>query len=161
MWLGIAYAVSVVSQSIHTSNEDNMNWVLRILRYLKNVLGKGLLFKKEGELSIVGYTYLDWVGNQIDKRSTFGYFIFVERNLITWWSKKQKVVSKSSVKAEFRGTTRVSCKLWWIRKVLRDMRINYEEVIIFYCDNKYAIEVVHYPVQLDRTKHVEVDYNFI
>ncbi|KAB2617626.1 hypothetical protein D8674_013495 [Pyrus ussuriensis x Pyrus communis] len=66
----IAYAVSVVSQFMHSPSEDHMAAVMRS------------------------------VG---DRRSTSGYFTFVGGNLVTWRSKKQKVVSRSSAEAEFRG----------------------------------------------------------
>lgn len=73
----------------------------RILRYLRNALGKGLLFSKSDSLDMVGYTYSDWVGDQIYRRSTSGYFIFVGGNLVTWRRKNQKVIAQSSVEAKF------------------------------------------------------------
>ncbi|RVW94373.1 Retrovirus-related Pol polyprotein from transposon RE1 [Vitis vinifera] len=40
---------------------------------------------------------------RILRRSTSGYFTFVGGNLVTWKSKKQNVVARSSAEAEFRG----------------------------------------------------------
>ncbi|CAL8152358.1 unnamed protein product [Prunus armeniaca] len=65
-------------------------------RYLKSALGKGLMFSKNGDLEVVGYTYADWIGSITDRRSTSGYFTFVGGNLVTFQSKKQNVVSRSS-----------------------------------------------------------------
>ena len=79
----IAYAVSVVSQFMHTPSEEHMNAVYRILRYLKCALGKGLLFSKNDASNIEGYTDSDWAGDKTDKKYTFGYFTFVEGNLVT------------------------------------------------------------------------------
>ncbi|WJZ82183.1 hypothetical protein VitviT2T_001965 [Vitis vinifera] len=42
----LAYALSVVSQYMHNPGEQHMNAVMRILRYLKNASGKGILFAK-------------------------------------------------------------------------------------------------------------------
>ena len=92
----IAYAVSVISQFMHNSSEDHMGAVIRILRYLKLSPGKGILFSKIAHLNIEGYTYSDWAGNILDRKSTSGYFTFVGGNLVTWMSKKQKVVALSS-----------------------------------------------------------------
>ena len=97
----IAYAVSVVSQFMHNPSEDHMGAVIRILRYLKSSLGKGLLFSKNAHLDIEGYTDADWARNILDRKSTSGYFTFVGGNLVTWRSKKQKVVALSSAEAEF------------------------------------------------------------
>ncbi|RDY02144.1 hypothetical protein CR513_14444, partial [Mucuna pruriens] len=83
----IAYAVSVV--------------VERILQYLKASPGKGLLFKKEGTLSMEIYTDVDYAGSVVDRRSTSRYCMFLGGNLVTWRSKKQNVVARSSAEAEF------------------------------------------------------------
>ena len=55
----IAYAVSVVSQFMHSPSEEHMDAVYRILRYLKCAPGKGLLFSKNNVSNIEGYTDYD------------------------------------------------------------------------------------------------------
>ncbi|KAM2593818.1 hypothetical protein TB1_042916 [Malus domestica] len=84
----ITYAVSVVSQFMHSLSEDHMAAVMRILSYLKGAFGKGLIFRKHGHLEVKEYTDADWAGNITDRRSTSGYFTFVGGNLVTWRSKK-------------------------------------------------------------------------
>jgi hypothetical protein len=138
-----------------------MDAIYRILRYLKGAFGKGLLYSENGISNIKGYTDADWAGDQITRRSMFGYLNFVERNLITLRSKKQKVVARSSVEAEFRGMAQGICELLWIKSILKDLEIKYMNHINLYCDNKAAIQIAHNPVQHDRTKHVEVDRHFI
>ncbi|RVW58364.1 Retrovirus-related Pol polyprotein from transposon RE1 [Vitis vinifera] len=97
----LAYALSVVSQYMHNPGEQDMNAVMRILRYLKNAPGKGILFAKNVDhQSIEVYTDADWAGAVDDRRSTSGYFTFVGGNLVTWKSKKQNVVARSSAEAE-------------------------------------------------------------
>ena len=83
----------------------------RILRYLKSAPGRGLLFSKKEVQYIKGYTDSDWAGNQTYRRSTSGYFTFVEGNLVTWRSEKQKVVTRSSAEAEYRGMAHGVCEL--------------------------------------------------
>ncbi|WJZ90013.1 hypothetical protein VitviT2T_009191 [Vitis vinifera] len=100
----LAYALSVVSQYMHNPGEQHMNAVMRILRYLKNAPGKGILFAKNVDhQSIKVYTHADWASAVDDRRSTSGYFTFVNGNLVTWKIKKQNVVPHSSAKAEFRA----------------------------------------------------------
>ncbi|CAL9024234.1 unnamed protein product [Prunus brigantina] len=79
----IAYAVSVVSQFMHSPSVSYRNLVNQILRYLKSATGKGLMFSKNGNLEVVGYIDADWPGSITDKRSTSGYFTFVGGNLVT------------------------------------------------------------------------------
>ena len=42
----IAYAVGVVSQFMHNPQEDHMEAVMRIIRYLKGTPGRGIVLKK-------------------------------------------------------------------------------------------------------------------
>nr|GEX41132.1 putative ribonuclease H-like domain-containing protein [Tanacetum cinerariifolium] len=97
----IAYAVGVVSQFMHQPQKNHMKAVMRILRYLKGTTGHEVLFKPNGHLVTQLYTDADWAGDKGNRRSTSGYFTIVGGNLVTWRSKKQKVVSLSSAEAEF------------------------------------------------------------
>ena len=67
--------------------------------------------------------------------------MFVGGNLFTWRSKKQKVVAKSSAKAEFRGMSHGVCELLWLKKLLRDLGFKPKGAMKLYCDNKAAIEI--------------------
>ncbi|RVW37281.1 Retrovirus-related Pol polyprotein from transposon TNT 1-94 [Vitis vinifera] len=158
----LAYALSVVSQYMHNPGEQHMNVVMHILRYLKNAPGKGILFAKNVDhQSIEVYTNADWAGAVDDRRSTSGYFTFVGGNLVTWKSKKQNVVARSSAEAEFRGMALGLCEALWLRLLLQDLGYLSRQPIRLFCDNKAACDIAHNPVQHDRTKHVEVDRFFI
>lgn len=78
-------------------------------------------------------------------------------NLVTWRSKKQKVVALSSAEAEFRGIAKGLCELLWLRRLLIEICFAPSCEIELFCDNKAAINISHNLVQHDRTKHVEVD----
>ncbi|CAL8157464.1 unnamed protein product [Prunus armeniaca] len=151
--------LSVVSQFMHSPSEDHMGAVMRILRYLKVTPGKRLMFCKNGHTDVEGYTDVDWAGSVTNRRSMSGYFTFVGGNLVTWRSKKQKVVSRSS--AEYRGMAQGVCELLWLRRLLRDLGFGPQKPMDLYCDNKAAIAIAHNPMQHDRTKHVEVDRHFV
>jgi len=157
----IAFAVSMVSQFMHSPGPEHFEAVYRILRYLKGSPGKGLLFEKHGHLQIEVYTDADWAGSITDRRSTSGYCTFVGGNLVTWRSKKQNVVARSSAEAEFRSVAHGICEVLWIKRILDELKVSSPSPIKAYCDNKAAISIAHNPVLHDRTKHVEVDKHFI
>jgi len=153
--------VNVVSQFMHDPRKLHMDVVERILRYLNSTHGKEILFSNHGNLKVERYTDADWTCSKDDRRSTFGYFTFVEGNLVTWRSKKQPVVARSSVEAEFRDMALGVCELMLIKIVLLDLGFKQNETMSLYCDNTSAIAIAHNPVQHDRIKHVEIDKHFI
>ena len=158
----LAYALSIVSQFMHNPGEQHMNAVMRILRYLKSAPRKGILFTKNVDCqSVDAYSDADWAEAIDDRRSTSRYFTFVGGNLVTWRSKKQNVVARSSAKAEFKGITLGICEALWLRLLLMDLGYLHRQPIRLYCDNKAACDIAHNPVQHDRTKHLEVDGFFI
>jgi hypothetical protein len=138
-----------------------MGAVIRILRYLKGTSSKGVFYRKNGHLELQAYTDADWAGDRDDRKSTLGYFTLIAGNLVTWRSKKEKVVSLSSAEAELRGVAKGIQEILWLRKLLTDLGFAPTESCKLYCDNRAAINISENPVQHDRTKHVEVDRHFI
>ena len=157
----IAFAVSLVSQFMHQPKEAHLQAALRIVQYLKGTPGRGILFKRNKSVSLEAYTDADYAGSVVDRRSTTGYCTFLGGNLVTWKSKKQSVVARSSAEAEFRAMAQGICELLWLKIILEDLKIRWDEPMRLYCDNKSAISIAHNPVQHDRTKHIEVDRHFI
>ena len=157
----IAFAVSMISQFMHCPFEEHLEAANRILRYLKSCPGKGLLFRKGGKKEVEAFTDADYAGSDVDRRSTSGYCTYVWGNLVTWRSKKQGVVARSSAEAEYRSMANGVCELLWIRRVLEELKMEIDLPMKLFCDNKAAISIAHNPVQHDRTKHVEVDRHFI
>lgn len=92
--------------------------------------------------------------NILDRKSTSSYFTC--RNLVTWRSKKQKVVALSSAKAVFKGMAKGLCQLLWIKRLLTEVGFAPKSKMKLFCDNKVAINISHNPIQHARMKHIEV-----
>ncbi|XP_071902889.1 uncharacterized protein [Coffea arabica] len=157
----LAYAVSVVSQFMHNPSDQHMNAVNRILAYLKSAPGKGVLFSKHEHFDVVGYTDSDFAGSKLDRKSTSGYLAFVGGNLMSWKSKKQNVVSLSSAEAEYRAMHHAITELSWLKILLKEIGFSPKGSMVLFCDNMAAIKIANNPIQHDRTKHVEIDRNYI
>ncbi|RVW90647.1 Retrovirus-related Pol polyprotein from transposon RE1 [Vitis vinifera] len=149
--LDIGFAVSAVSQFMHSPTEEHMEAVYRILRYLKMTPGKGLFFRKTENRDTEVYSDADWAGNIIDRRSTSGYYSFVWGNLVTWRSKKQSVVARSSAEAEYRALAQGICEGIWIKRVLSELGQTSSSPILMMCDNQAAISIAKNLVHHDRT----------
>ncbi|RVW16796.1 Retrovirus-related Pol polyprotein from transposon RE2 [Vitis vinifera] len=115
------YAFDILEETVNSySHHVISHWdaVIRILRYIKRTPGQGVLYKNRGHTQVVGYIDADWAGSPTDRRSTSGYCVFIGGNLISWKSKKQDVVARSSAEAEYRAMTLATCELIWLRHLL-------------------------------------------
>ncbi|XP_057989379.1 uncharacterized mitochondrial protein AtMg00810-like [Hevea brasiliensis] len=118
----ISFAVSVVSQFLQAPCSSHWDAVIRILRYIKGAPGQGLLYEDRGHSQIIGYSDADWAGSPSDRRSTSGYCIMIGGNLISWKSKKQDVVARSSAEAEYRAMALATCELIWLKQLLQELK---------------------------------------
>ena len=140
---------------------DDVFAVIRILRYIKSTPGQGVLYENRGHTQVIGYTDTDWAGSPTDRRSTSGYCVFIGGNLISWKSKKQHVVARSSAEAEYRAMALATCELIWLRHLLQELRFGKGEQMKLICDNQATLHIASNPVFHERTKHIEVDCHFI
>ncbi|XP_024041989.1 uncharacterized protein LOC112099121 [Citrus clementina] len=99
----IAFAVSLVSQFMHSPREAHFVAVNQILQYLKSTPGNGFYFEKGEKRNVEAFVDADWAGNIMDRKPKTGYCTKLWGNLVTWRSKKQTVVARSSAEAEFRA----------------------------------------------------------
>jgi hypothetical protein len=157
----IAYVVHLVSQFMSAPRSTHYATVLRILRYVKGTMFHGLHFSSHSSLELWAYSDADWAGDPTDRRSTTGYCFLLRTSLISWRSKKQSVVARSSTEAEYRAFADTTSELLWLRWLLSDMGVPQSTSSPIHCDNRSAIQIAHNDVFHERTKHIEIDCHFI
>ena len=153
--------MNVVSQFLQSSCDGHWDTAVCILRYVKGTPGQGVLYENICHTQIVGYSDADWADLPIDRRSTLGYCVFIGGNLISWKSKKQDVVAKSSAEAEYCAMALATCELIWLKHLLQELTFGKDEQMKLICDNQAALRISSNPVFHERTKHIEVDCHFI
>ena len=119
-----------------------------------------ILYPKRSSFDLVGYSYSDYAGDKVDRKSTSSTCQFIGRSLVSWSSKKQNSVSLSTAEAEYIVAGSCCAQLLWMTQTLKDYGIHVKHVPLL-CDNAIAIKIGHNHVQHSRTKHIEVRHNFI
>lgn len=112
----IWFVVSMESCYMTSHTKAHMKVMIRNLQYLKGTPDRGLHFKKNPNSENWSKTH--WAGCILDRKSIIYYFSFVWGNIVTWRSKKQSVVARSSEEAEFKAMTRGICEWIWMKKIL-------------------------------------------
>ena len=99
--------------------QNHLQAAKRILRYLQGTLHFGIAFTS-GPISLSAYNDSDWDGDPVDRRSLTGMVLFFGNSPISWSTKKQGIVSRSSIEVEYRALASTTAELYWIRMLLRD-----------------------------------------
>ncbi|GJX47406.1 ribonuclease H-like domain-containing protein [Tanacetum coccineum] len=133
----------------------------RVLRYLRGTTHLGLQLFRSSTSQLTAYSNADWAGSPATRRSTLGYCVFLGDNLLTWSSKRQEKLSRSSAEAGYRGVTNAVAETSWIRNLLRELHIPLSIATLVYCDNVSTVYMSANPVQHQRTKHIEIDIHFV
>lgn len=157
----IAFSVNKVSQYMHNPTTNHWAAVKRIWRYLNGSSSHGLTLRPDSSFSLHAYCDADWAGCPDDRRSTSGFCIYFGSNLISWSSKKQPTVSRSSTEAEYRSLAITSAELIWVQFLLAELHFFLSSPPVLWCDNIGATFLASNPMFHARTKHVEIDYHFV
>ncbi|XP_028096073.1 uncharacterized protein LOC114295991 [Camellia sinensis] len=99
----IAYAIHIVNQFMAAPRSPHYNALVRILYYLKGTMFHGLHYSAYSSIQLHTFSDADWVGDPIDRRSTIGLCFFLGDCLISWRSKTQTLVARSSTEAKYRA----------------------------------------------------------
>lgn len=157
----IAYAVNRVFPFMHAPTTLHWQAVKRILRYLNGTLHHCLHFQAHQASSLVAYSDSGWISDTDDSRSQYGFAVFHGPNLISWTSRKQRVVARSSTEAEYRAIAYTTAELLWIKQLLRDLHVAVPKPPLILCDNVGATFMCKNPVISTRSKHIALDFHFV
>ncbi|XP_019150119.1 PREDICTED: uncharacterized protein LOC109146923 [Ipomoea nil] len=131
-----------------------------VIRYVKATLTYGLQITRSNSTEIHAYSDSDWAGCPVDHKSTGGYAVFLGSNLVSWVSRKQRIVARSSTESEYKGLADVAAEVTWVVSLLQELALHSGTPATLWCDNLRATYLCANPVFHARTKHVEIDYHF-
>ncbi|XP_019178996.1 PREDICTED: uncharacterized protein LOC109174195 [Ipomoea nil] len=157
----LSFSVNRLCQFMHSPTDDHWGLLKRVLRYVKGTQEYGLRLSLSPSSNLHAYTDSDWAGCPVDRKSTSGYAVFLDTNLVSWVSRKQRTVARSSTEAEYKGLADVSAEVTWVVSLLRELGLHSGTPATLWCDNLGATYLAANPVFHARTKHVEIDYHFV
>ncbi|GJS44997.1 ribonuclease H-like domain-containing protein, partial [Tanacetum coccineum] len=146
---------------MHDPWEPHFSALKRILRYVRGTLDYGLQLFSSFTASLVAYSDANWASCPTTRRSTLGYCVFLGNNLLSWSSKRQLTLSRSSAEAEYRGVAIAVVGTCWLRNLLRELHTHLSSDTLVYCDNVSDVYLSSNPVQQQRMKHIEIDIHFV
>jgi hypothetical protein len=135
----IAYAVQQVCLHMHAPRVPHLKALKRILRYVCGTLHLGLSLRPCSQDSLVVYSDADWAGCPDTRKSTSGYAVFLGDNLISWSSKRQLTVSRSSAEAEYGVVANAVAEATWLHQLLLELYSPLRQATLVYCDNISAV----------------------
>ena len=103
---------------MHAPGDTHWALVKRILRYIRGTMAMGLTLTASPDTSLVAYSDADWARCPDTRRSTSGYCVYLGPSLISWSSKRQPTVSRSSGEAEYRAVANAVAECSWLRQLL-------------------------------------------
>ncbi|KAJ8747665.1 hypothetical protein K2173_012529 [Erythroxylum novogranatense] len=157
----IMHVVSLISRYMENPTEEHLQAAKRVLRYIRGTTDFGVFYSKGGGDELIAYTDSDYAGDLNDRKSTSGYVFLFGSGAVAWSSKKQPVVSLSTIEAEFSAAASCACQAVWLKRVLQSHGPSQLDASTIYCDNSYSIKLSKNPVLHGRSKHINVRFHFL
>lgn len=148
---------------MHMPLEEHWTCVKRILQYLNSTATYGLILHAAPmtTMTITAYYDADWGADLEDRRSISGHCVFLGPNLVTWGSKKQHTVSRSTTEAEYRSLANLVAEIMWIQSLLQEINMFRPPPPLIHRDNLSTVLLAANHVLHSRTKHLELDLFFV
>lgn len=164
--LDIAHATQSLCTRVHSPVQRDMVAAKRVLRYLAGTKSIGLMFDGNAVpygsgVTIESYCDADWANDRDDRKSISGWIVTVNKTAIAWSSKKQRTVSLSTCEAELYSLCEAVKEILWLHGMLLELGLKVNTPITVHCDNQSTVLISKNGVKNERTKHIDVRYNFI
>ncbi|XP_019098216.1 PREDICTED: uncharacterized protein LOC109131572 [Camelina sativa] len=124
----ISYSVNRLSQYMHMPTDEHWKAAKRILRYLNCTSSHGICLRRENPFQLHAYSDADWAGDTDDFVSTNAYIVYLGYNPMSWTSKKQRGVVRSSTEDEYRSVSNTSSEVMWVCSLLRELGVSLPQV---------------------------------
>ncbi|XP_075159212.1 uncharacterized protein LOC142232340 [Haematobia irritans] len=138
----ITCAVSMLSQFSNNPREQHLNAAIHVFKYL-------------------GFCDANWAQDVNDRKSQSGFCFILANGVVSWESKKQKVVATSTAEAEYIALTESAKEALYLSYILEELGFRTTEPIIIHTDSQSAQQMAKFGAHHSRTKHIHYKHHFI
>jgi hypothetical protein len=160
----IAYTVNVLARHVAKPTTQHMKMAKRCLRYLKGTAHYSLHYHNNEQLydglTLDSFADASYATSE-DSKSTNGFIIRVNNNVIDWKTSKQKITALSTTEAEFVAAALCASNILHKRQLLEQLGYKQDEPTKLFEDNQGAIALARNPVNQGRARHIDVKWNFL
>lgn len=158
----ISIAVSILSQRVSRPTVNDMNEVIRVIRYLKATRNEKLKLSDDRfQDSLKIYTDADWAEETKDRKSNSGFLARINGGTFGWSCRKQTLVAQSSTEAEYIAMSEATKEAIWIRELMKCFDLNVDKPTEIFVDNQSCMKMAENEKFSNRTKHIDVKFHFI
>ena len=170
--IDIACAVSKLAQYLSDPSETHCQSAKHLLRYLKGTMDLGIQYGTDNSNGITGYCDASFDDDPDTSRSTSGQVFMYNGGSISHSSKKQSMVTLSTMEAESVALSDAAREAKFLRYLLEDldldnlpnesipMRSKKYQVIELLTDSQPAYDHATNSLNNNRTKHIHRRFNF-
>ncbi|CAI7757936.1 unnamed protein product [Closterium sp. NIES-54] len=156
----LAYPQSIMALYVTPGRHrpEHMAAAKRVLRYLCNNSGLGLVLGGRSPVDLTGHADASWVDDLATQRSSQGYTFSLGSGSVSWRSTRSSSVLSSSCEAEIYAGAMAAQELRWLTYLLIDLGEPPRSPPVLYVDNKAMLALCREHRLEHRTKHIALRY---
>lgn len=135
--------------------------IYRVVRNLKASVGQDIQLKNQTNTDLFYWCDSAWAASPNISRYVTGHVVQFSDYLVSWKSKKQHILSRSLGEAEYRSIASAVAELTWLEGLFTELNMYVHKPITLFSDSKSVIQLATNSIIHERTKYIEIDYQFI
>ncbi|KAI3281062.1 hypothetical protein DTO002I6_9976 [Penicillium roqueforti] len=156
----IALAVNKLQRRASAPREEDVDALKQLNRYVKGTMDLGILLGKDPSTGLIGYVDASYHDCE-DGKSTEAFIFYYAGGPISWSSKKEEIVARSSTAAEYIAFDAAIRECMWLLKIMDQMGKRQKLPITIYSDSDNAVSIMKKDNYSKGTKWVDARYHFV
>jgi hypothetical protein len=159
----LSFPVSMLASYNANPSEVHLGLARQLLRYIRKTSNYGVeITNATNSVQVTMYADASFNTDPDNAKSFSGYIMKVNGSTISWSSKRQSCVARSTCEAEYMAASRAASHLVWARQALGELiGIGVKPTSDLLVDNEPAESLIKDNKISDRSKHIDVHFHFV